>query len=55
MPHVANRYDPSLGPSDLLRHVSYEEAQRLELNAIPVDTMTTVDDLTGRVAEVFEL
>lgn len=33
----------------------YEEAQRLELNTIAVDTTMTVDDLTGRVAEALRL
>jgi 2-phosphoglycerate kinase len=33
----------------------YEEAQRLELNVIEVDTTMTVDDLVGRVAEAFGL
>jgi hypothetical protein len=33
----------------------YEEAQRLEMNTIEVDTTMTVDDLTGRVAEALRL
>lgn len=33
----------------------YEEAQRLELNTIAVDTTMTVDDLTARVAEALRL
>ena len=33
----------------------YEEAQRLELNTIQVDSTMTVDDLTGRVAEALRL
>ena len=33
----------------------YEEALRLELNTIAVDTTMTVDDLTGRVAEALRL
>ena len=33
----------------------YEEAQRLELNTIAVDTTMTVDDLTARVAEALWL
>ena len=33
----------------------YEEAQRLELNTIAVDTTITVDDLTARVAEALRL
>jgi cytidylate kinase len=33
----------------------YEEAQRLEMNTIGVDTTMTVDDLTGRVAEALRL
>jgi len=33
----------------------YEEAQRLELNVIEVDTTMTVDDLAGRVAEAISI
>ena len=33
----------------------YEEAKRLELNTIEVDTMMTVDDLARRVTELFGL
>ena len=33
----------------------YEEAQRLELNTIQVDSTMTVDDVAGRVAETFGL
>lgn len=39
----------------MFTHRLYEEAQRLELNTIAVDTTMTVDDLTARVAEALRL
>jgi chloramphenicol 3-O-phosphotransferase len=39
----------------MFTHRLYEEAKRLELNTIEVDTTMTVDDLARRVAESFGL
>lgn len=39
----------------MFTHRLYEEAKRLELNTLEVDTATTVDELTRRVTEAFGL